>query len=179
MPGFTITITPSDDPTAQTSIHVDTAPGSARITELKVRSADGGSLPSNYLAGVDLEALIAALPSPASSAVSSSPAPVTTGTGRRATPDTGRDRPRARATGRRIAAANAASRARQGTVAARAAAGQPAAGRRAYRKMPEAREVLDAYRAVGGTTALARHFGVPRHTASGWLRRLRGMGLLD
>jgi DNA-binding IclR family transcriptional regulator len=45
--------------------------------------------------------------------------------------------------------------------------------------MPEAREVLDAYRTVGGTTALARHFGVPRHTASGWLRRLRGMGLLD
>jgi hypothetical protein len=188
MPGFTITITPSDDPTAQTSIHVDTAPGSARITELTVRSADGGSLPSNYLAGLDLQALIAALPSPvssASSALSTSSAssaaspPVTTGTGRRAAPETGRGRPRARTTGRRTAAANTASRAKQGTVEARAAAGQPAAGRRAYRRMPEAREVLDAYRAVGGTTALARHFGVPRHTASGWLRRLRQMGLLD
>jgi hypothetical protein len=189
VPGFTITITPSDDPTAQTSIHVDTAPGSARITELTVRSADGGSLPSNYLAGVDLQALIAALPLPASGAsspASSAPAaalaaraPVTTGTGRRAAPDTGRDRPRARTTGRKNAAANTASRARQGTVAARAAVRQPAAGRRAYRRMPEAREVLDAYRAVGGTTALAQHFDVPRHTASGWLRRLRSMGLLD
>jgi transposase len=45
--------------------------------------------------------------------------------------------------------------------------------------MPESSEVLDAYRQVGGTTALARHFGVPRHTATGWLRRLRGQGLLD
>jgi hypothetical protein len=64
-------------------------------------------------------------------------------------------------------------------VAARAAAWQPAAGRRAYRRMPETRAVLDAYHAAGGTTALARHFGVTRHTASGWLRRLRSMGLLD
>jgi hypothetical protein len=182
MPGFTITITPGDDPTAQTSIHIDTAPGSARITELKVRSADGGSLPSNYLAGVDLQALIAALPSPASPAspaASAAPAPSTTGTGRRAAPDTDRDRPSARTTGRRNPAANTPSRAKQGTVEARAAAGQPAAERRAYRRMPEAREVLDTYRALGGTTALAQHFDVPRHTASGWLRRLRGMGLVD
>jgi hypothetical protein len=183
MPGFTITITPSDDPTAQTSIHVDTAPGGARITELTVRSADGGSLPSNYLAGVDLQALIAALPSPTSAAASSASSgaspPVTTGTGQRAAPDTGPSRPRARTTDRRNRAANTASRARQGTVGARAAAGQPAAGRRAYRRMPEAREILDAYHAAGGTTALARHFDVPRHTASGWLRRLRSMGLLD
>jgi hypothetical protein len=45
--------------------------------------------------------------------------------------------------------------------------------------MPEVDEVLDAYRRVGGTTALARYFGVPRHTATGWLRRLRSMGQLQ
>jgi transposase-like protein len=45
--------------------------------------------------------------------------------------------------------------------------------------MPDPDIVLDAYRQVGGTTALARHFGVPRHTASSWLRRLRTMGHLD
>ena len=45
--------------------------------------------------------------------------------------------------------------------------------------MPEADEVLAAYREVGGTTALARHFGVPRHTATGWLRRLRSQGQLE
>jgi hypothetical protein len=96
-----------------------------------------------------------------------------------AAPDTGPGRPSARTTGRRSAAANTASRAGRGTVAARAAAGQPAAGRRVYRRMPEVYEVLGAYHAAGGTTALARHFGVPRHTASGWPRRLRSMGLLD
>jgi transposase len=45
--------------------------------------------------------------------------------------------------------------------------------------MPEPGEVLTAYREVGGTTALARHYGVPRHTATGWLRRLRSQGLLE
>jgi transposase len=26
---------------------------------------------------------------------------------------------------------------------------------------------------------VAQHFGVPRHTATGWLRRLRGLGVLE
>ena len=45
--------------------------------------------------------------------------------------------------------------------------------------MPEPDEVVAAYRQSGGATALARHFGVPRHTANGWLRRLRGLGLIE
>jgi hypothetical protein len=79
-------------------------------------------------------------------------------------------------TGRKANAKQTPSRTRQ--AKADMAAAQSSSGRRAYRRMPDPNEVLDAYRQVGGTTALARHYGVPRHTATGWLRRLRSMGQL-
>ena len=50
------------------------------------------------------------------------------------------------------------------------------AGERAYRRMPNPDEVLDAYRQVGTVSGLAEHFGVPRHTVQGWARRLRREG---
>jgi hypothetical protein len=77
-------------------------------------------------------------------------------------------------------AKKATSRSRQ-TKADRTATAtaQSAGDRRAYRRMPEPGDVLAAYREVGGTTALARHYGVPRHTATGWLRRLRNQGMLE
>ena len=54
MAGYTITITPSNDDTgAQTTIQVDTASGSARITELTVRAADGGGLAPQQLPAVN------------------------------------------------------------------------------------------------------------------------------
>ncbi|NJC70767.1 hypothetical protein HC031_13730 [Planosporangium thailandense] len=76
-------------------------------------------------------------------------------------------------------AKKALSRSRQSKAERAAVPAQSATGRRAYRRMPEPAEVLAAYREVGGTTALARHYGVPRHTATGWLRRLRNQGMLD
>jgi len=191
--GYTITITPTnDDSGAQTTIQVDTASGKARITELTVRAADGGGLSPHQLAAVNLDALIAAL-SPTST---NAPAAITAGAptvrpdivaeadagvsdvtsqpAAAAAPGTGR----ARKSARKGTAKKAPSRARQ-AKAEKAAAAPSSTGRRAYRRMPEPSEVLDAYRQVGGTTALARHFGVPRHTATGWLRRLRSMGQLD
>jgi hypothetical protein len=61
----------------------------------------------------------------------------------------------------------------------RAAAGTGAAAtatERAYRRMPDAAEVLAAYQRLGTITELARHYGVPRHTAQGWASRLRRSG---
>jgi hypothetical protein len=49
-------------------------------------------------------------------------------------------------------------------------------GERAYRRMPDAAEVMAAYRQVGSVSALADHFDVPRHTVQGWARRLRREG---
>jgi hypothetical protein len=51
-----------------------------------------------------------------------------------------------------------------------------AGGERAYRRMPDASEVMKAYEEVGTVSGLAEHFGVPRHTVNHWARRLRGQG---
>jgi hypothetical protein len=61
----------------------------------------------------------------------------------------------------------------------RAAAGTAAAAastERAYRRMPDADEVLATYQRLGTITELARHYEVPRHTAQGWAARLRRAG---
>jgi len=42
--------------------------------------------------------------------------------------------------------------------------------------MPEPHEVMGVYRETGSITAVAKHFGVPRHTVAGWARRLRAQG---
>ncbi len=47
------------------------------------------------------------------------------------------------------------------------------AATRAYRKMPDTSELRDSYQRLGTVTAVARHYGVPRHTAQGWIGRLR------
>jgi transposase-like protein len=37
--------------------------------------------------------------------------------------------------------------------------------------MPE--DLAQVYAEIGSVTALARHYGVPRHTAQGWVGRMR------
>jgi hypothetical protein len=182
--GYTITIAPTDDDSgAETTIRVDTSTGDARITELTVRAADGGGLLPQQLPAVNLAELIAAL-APSAPAISAEPAAqpaalhpaeADAGVSEPTPPPAAPTRTRG---ARKKATKKAATRTRQAKAEQTTAAAQ-SNGRRAYRRMPESSEVLDAYRQVGGTTALARHFGVPRHTATGWLRRLRGQGLLD
>jgi hypothetical protein len=174
VPGYTITITPGDDGAARTTIHVDTASGTAQITELTVRAAQAAGLSPNQLPAVDLGALIAAL----------TPTPE---------PATGTRTSRRRSAAAAPAPASAAARkptrvkrtAAKSTARLRRAEATPAAeeatsGRRAYRRMPDAKQLLAAYRRAGNSpTRLAENFDVPRHTVNGWIRRLRDQGLLD
>ena len=51
-----------------------------------------------------------------------------------------------------------------------------AAEGRAYRRMPEANDVLKVYQKVGTISALAEHFDVPVYTVHSWARRLRSQG---
>ncbi|MFD7323266.1 helix-turn-helix domain-containing protein [Streptomyces sp. NPDC059875] len=51
---------------------------------------------------------------------------------------------------------------------------------RPYRKMPETEVVVAAYEELGGSVgAVAKRFGVPRHTAQAWVSRLRKQGHID
>jgi hypothetical protein len=54
----------------------------------------------------------------------------------------------------------------------------PPAPARAYRRMPDTRAVVAVWRKGRTAMAVANHFGVPRHTATGWLRRLRSQGVI-
>jgi hypothetical protein len=192
--GYTITITPNDEEVGPlTTIRVDTASGNARVTELTVRAAEGGGLSPQQLPVVNLEQLIAALVPPAPAAITATPSPTEPPPAHTEPPaaEVSEESPvppapsarigrptRAKRAERKAPAKKAPSRTRR-AKADTATAAQPTNGRRAYRRMPEAVDVLAAYREVGGTTALARHYGVPRHTATGWLRRLRSQGMLD
>jgi hypothetical protein len=182
--GFTITITNDDASGAQTTIRVDTSTGGPVVTELTVRAAHGGGLTPHQLPAVDLEQLIGALvpsqqaaithrPAPRTAAVAqpTAEAPKTAGTRRGAGTST-----RAK-TGGRKAPAKKATRSRL-TRAEKSTAREAVNGRRAYRRMPEANEVAEAYRQAGSASGVAEHFDVPRHTAAGWIRRLRGQGVL-
>jgi len=155
---YVITVTPDtgrdrDTQNAQTTVRVDTSTGQTRITELTVRAGSKGGLAPADMPALDLDLLVRAL------------------TGRSATPlsDQAASAPARKATRRR------GGRAAAGT-AKKATARKSAKARRAYRRMPEPEQVLAAYEKVGTITGLASHFDVPRHTATGWARRLRGMG---
>lgn len=79
------------------------------------------------------------------------------------------------------AAAAAGGRAskRAGAAATRTTARGGARGQgtgRAYRRTPE--DIVEVFNQAPSATALARHYGVPRHTVQGWLRRLRSEGVL-
>jgi hypothetical protein len=164
---YVITVTPDtgsdrDMQNAHTTVRVDTSTGQTRITELTVRAAAGGGLAPADLPVLDLDLLVRAL--------TGRPGPSALPEGRPARKATHR-------TGRAATATSAKKKAtarKAGAQTTRSAAKD--SGRRAYRRMPDPEQVVAAYEKVGTITGLANHFDVPRHTATGWARRLRSLG---
>lgn len=81
-----------------------------------------------------------------------------------------------KAAGRKATAAKKATAKAAPRRRAAAEAAPTTAGTRAYRRMPEADQVMEVYQQTGSITGVAEHFEVPRHTVAGWARRLRSMG---
>ena len=172
MSRYVITITPDNDgaagaATAHTTVRVDISTGQTRITELTVRSASGGGLAPADLPPVDLDLLVRALAAPAPPAALP-PAAQTAEPVEEVEPA---PRRRPRKTAKKAAAKATRSAAKKATKRA-----AESSGTRAYRRMPEPDQVMDVYRETGSITAVAEHFGVPRHTVAGWARRLRAQG---
>jgi hypothetical protein len=171
MSGYTVTITPSGGQSGpQTTIQVDTTSGAARVTELTVR-AGGSGLSPQELPVIDLAGLVAALAPGSAPALAAAPAapaianaPAQPARGRR---------------GRKAAAEAPKKAARGGRRRGGAAEEAPAKAGRAYRRMPAQEEVVAAWNDTRSATQVANHFGVPRHTATGWLRRLRQLGVIE
>jgi hypothetical protein len=139
------------------------------VTELTVR-ASGNGLSPQELPVIDLAGLVAALAPATTPAITAAAAPQAAA----AAPAPARQsRPRR---GRK--AAEAPAKATRGRRRAAAAAEAPKAGR-AYRRMPPQDEFLAAWNETRSASAIAAHFDVPRHTAQGWLRRMRSMGVIE
>lgn len=184
MSRYVITISPDNGGeaggrAAHTTVRVDTSTGDTRITELTVRSGNGGGLAPADVPVVDLDLLVRALTPRQAPAVLAATEARRTTDARRLVPEASVATEAApakaapRKTGRKKATpAKAATK-----KAARAKRAAPTSeGKRAYRRMPDPQQVLAAYRKVGTVAGLADHFGVPRHTATSWARRLRQQG---
>lgn len=195
---YRIVITPEREgadasrPDLEATIKVETGAPDPRIIEMTVRSTAPSGLFATDLPGIDLEAIVRVLSAGVRAAVPGPAAPdgerlhsgaqVSDSSPSRfagqpvdrpgATPDDhSEDEPAA------TQAALPIARPRK-PVAAPASASpvEHTAGNgsgRAYRRMPAVDEVRAAYERIGSVTGLAQHFNVPRHTAQGWMTRVR------
>jgi hypothetical protein len=181
MSGYTVTIVPSGRQSGpRTTITVDTANGAARVSEFTVQ-ADGPGLTAQELPAIDLAGLVAALSPPAIGG----PAQAATGASsakaarRKPSKSTRGARRTAKATAKSESAQSTVIRGRRRGAAAKASATTTAAPKREYRRMPPEEDVVAVWAATRSASKLADHFDVPRHTATGWLRRLRQTGVID
>jgi hypothetical protein len=162
MGAITITITPEGGQGAQTTVRVDADGSAARVTEIAVRSSNGAGVSETQLSTVDLDLLVrAVLPALGLSGGSADdearePRPRKSAA-RRSEPRPGEPRP---SEPRRAARERTAG-----------STGRRTASARAYRKVPD--DLADAFGRIGSVTGLAAHYGVPRHTAQGWVNRMR------
>ena len=182
MSSYTITITPDDTTRASTTLRIDVSDNAARITELSVRAGAAAGLSPQQLPAVDLDLLLRAVnpatPTAIPGSVTDSGPAVPPARRVRGSRTAGRTAGR----GRRGAAKQAEPKAATKRGAAKTGRAAKAAGRamsggeRAYRRAPD--DLVQVFGEVGGVTAVARHYGVPRYTAQSWIRRLRNEGLL-
>lgn len=175
---YTIAITPEavDQTPMQVMIRAKIDADVSRIIEIAIRSAEPGGLSQGAFPQIDLHAIAQVLLSGAAvgqqePAIAGGPETTPDGPGRPPLPlpdeeavSVGSDRVTTRRRSLRRPAAGGGGPA---TTAPREGSG------RAYRRMPDAEEVLAVYEKVGTVTGVAGHYGVPRHTAQGWMGRIR------
>jgi hypothetical protein len=179
---YTITITPDNG--AQTTVHVDASGSTPRITTLAVQAQDGSGLAPGQLPAVDLELLLRAVTptgkgrEASASTVTEEAAPARRTRGARAGRGSGRrGSPTKPARGAKATfTSEKAAKATRRSAPSRRAAADSTSGGRAYRRTPD--DLLETYAQAGSITAVADHYGVPRHTAQGWIGRLRRLGQL-
>jgi hypothetical protein len=161
MTSYTVTITPEDGDGATTTLRLDVIRGVATLTDMHLHA--GAGLSAGPLPAIDYALLLRAVGqetgAPAKVAAAAKAARQPAKRARRAAP-----------------AAAQPPKATRAKVAVKKAARAGGGERRAYRRMPE--DLAGVYKRTGGATAVAEHYGVPRHTVQGWLRRLRAEGVI-
>jgi hypothetical protein len=164
MTSYTITITPEGADGTTTTLRLDVTRGVATLTDVHLHA--GAGLSAGRLPAIDYALLLRAVGQETG-------APAKATAARKAA---GRGRQPAKRTRRAAPAAAEPTKATRARVAAKKAARGAGGQGRAYRRMPE--DLAAVFNRVGGASAVAEHYGVPRHTVQGWLRRLRSQGIL-
>ncbi|MFI6133218.1 hypothetical protein [Micromonospora sp. NPDC051141] len=179
MTAFRVAISTDDDETAgaiQLLIRVEASGDVHRIAEITMRSNGPAGLTVSSLPEIDLEAIGQALIAGAGASRAGSSAVGTgaaTGVVDSSAPAGGRVSTRGRSDTQQSVDDSADHGRLAAVQPAEAARHQGAGSGRAYRRMPDAEEVRAVYEAIGTVTGVAEHYGVPRHTAKGWIGRLR------
>jgi hypothetical protein len=163
MTSYTITITPEGADGTTTTLRLDVTSGVATLTDVHLHA--GAGLSAGQLPAIDYAVLLRAVGQERGAPAKATAARKTAGRGRQP----------AKRTRRAAPAAEPAKATRARVAAKKTARGSTGEGR-AYRRMPE--DLAKVFNRTGGASAVAEHYGVPRHTVQGWLRRLRGQGLL-
>lgn len=200
MNSYTITIAPNDNSGNATTLVVDTSGSEVRITDVHLHATDG--LAGGQMPTVDFGLLLRAITGSKAPAIeatpvravrasqagervdaqaptteSTAPAPRTRRRARQAAPATAEPAKRVRARATKNAASKKASaapaKAAKSASAKKTAKAAARSGERVYRRMPE--DFAAVYGQTGSTAAIADHYSVPRHTAQGWVRRIRAM----
>ncbi|NYT95615.1 hypothetical protein [Salinispora sp. H7-4] len=173
MGDYTITIRAEESGT-ETVVSVDVDGSTPRIVELAMRAGNGISAPT--LPSFDLNLLLRALFPSATTAVVVPPAQ---GEEAVEVPSEAAEsgveqapRPARSADGKRGARSGSGRAGGAGAARRRTEAVVPEG--RVYRRMPD--DVVEVFNRMGTVTAVAEHYGVPRHTAQGWIGRLRRRG---
>lgn len=169
MSHYVVTITPKGRDESETDtkprlvVHVEVVDGEAHVVEFSAWAPAGTDLASGDLPMVDLKRLAHVF-------------------GRVADRDAPKPVPAAAPT-----AAPAATASRRPAAGSSAPAPKRARSRsesgigkaRAYRRMPEPEALAQVYSEIGSIAGVAKHYGVPAHTAQGWIGRLRRLGVLS
>lgn len=159
---YTIGITPDDDHEPTTIIRVRLGGPEPLIESISTTSTNGGFRP-DHVPAVDAPALVSALaaamrPQPAATTISVEPKPAAVPAAKK----------------RNAPAKRPAAKTARKAVATKTTTAP--AGSRNYRTTPT--DLVEVYARVGTINALAEHYEVPRHTAQGWVSRLRRQGKL-
>lgn len=172
MSSYTITITSEGDG-AQTTLRVDDSGTVARIVEFSVKATEGRSLSTGALPGIDLDLLLRSLRPASEGGKPGSAMEATAATAATYRTDGSQATRGVRGNAKRPATGEPVDTG-QSTGSETERQRRPAStvsGARAYRRMPD--DLAATYAAVGSVTALAAHYGVPRHAAQGWIGRMR------
>lgn len=164
MTSYIITITPENAEGATTTLNLDVIGGVAKLTDMHLHAGTG--LSAGQLPQIDYALLLRAVGQETG-------APAKTSAAGKAARRSQQPAKRAR---RAAPAAAQPAKATRSRVAAKKTARSGGGEGRAYRRMPQ--DLATVYKRIGGATAVAEHYGVPRHTVQGWLRRLRAEGII-